>query len=80
MNGNLTDKDVSALKEVFERVTYKLPDAMVKEIQAIFEASRRNCLKCVWWDTPGDMCEKYKQKPPTNVLVSGCSEFDDIPF
>lgn len=80
MNGNLTEKDIEAIKGVFERVNYKLPDAMVREIRFIFEESRRNCLKCIAWDHKMEMCEKYKQRPPIKVMVEGCSEFDNIPF
>lgn len=80
MNGKLTNEDIKALKAIFETVTYKLPAAMVKEINSIFEESRRNCLKCIWWMPIDEICEKYKQKPPLNVIVVGCPDFDDIPF
>lgn len=80
MNGNLTEHDIKAIKDVFERVTYKLPDAMVKEIGIIFEESRRNCLKCVWWDYKQPICTKYGELPPLDVIVEGCPDYDILPF
>lgn len=80
MNGNLTEEDIKAIKDVFERVTYKLPDAMVREIRFIFEESRRSCLKCTEWQPIDEICDKYKARPPLKVIVSGCPDYDNIPF
>lgn len=43
----------------------------------------QNCLNCMSWDYGNDYCGKYKAKPPTEVIVNSCPEYDDdgqVPF
>lgn len=39
------------------------------------------CLSCDYWQHKDEFCEKFKARPPADVIVTGCPEFmDDIPF
>lgn len=38
----------------------------------------RSCLKCMNWEN--EMCKKFKQRPPTKVIIEGCEHHDFIPF
>lgn len=42
----------------------------------------RNCLTCAHWiEDENPMCGKYKMRPPTKIIVSGCEDHtDNIPF
>ena len=40
----------------------------------------RNCTQCMYWNSKADKCNKFNVKPPTEILVKGCSEFELIPF
>lgn len=43
----------------------------------------KNCLNCNHWNYGEDQCGKFKAKPPTDVIVNSCSDYDDnddIPF
>lgn len=43
----------------------------------------QNCLNCKHWDFAGDICGKFKTKPPTDIIVNSCPEYEDgfdIPF
>lgn len=40
-----------------------------------------SCISCEHWNAKDERCEKYKVRPPTNVIVLGCDEWVwDIPF
>lgn len=39
------------------------------------------CLNCMYFKETEDLCELFKAKPPTHVIVTGCKDhLDDIPF
>lgn len=43
----------------------------------------KNCLNCTHWSLSKDWCDKYKTKPPTDILIYACPSHDDdedIPF
>jgi hypothetical protein len=41
----------------------------------------RSCLNCSEWNKDLDLCFKFKVKPPTKVIVTGCEHHSDvIPF
>lgn len=41
----------------------------------------QTCLNCHHCDQVNDQCGKYKMKPPMNVVIGGCAEWEcDIPF
>ena len=46
----------------------------------LLEDHFHNCTECYHWDDKGDKCNKFNVKPPTKILVKGCSEFELIPF
>lgn len=39
-----------------------------------------NCLNCHYWKDKEEICGKYNQRPPAQIIVSGCPEHTDIPF
>lgn len=43
----------------------------------------QNCLNCMNWSYSKDVCAKYGVKPPTDIIVNSCPEYEDseeIPF
>jgi hypothetical protein len=32
----------------------------------------RNCLNCEFWNKEKDECKKFKVRPPTEIIVTGC--------
>ena len=43
----------------------------------------KNCLNCTHWDYGKDQCGKFNAKPPTDIIVYSCPQYednDDIPF
>jgi hypothetical protein len=43
----------------------------------------QNCLNCMNWDYPNDQCKKYQVKPPAEIIVNSCPDYQDdgeIPF
>lgn len=40
-----------------------------------------SCLNCEHWDKKPEQCRKFGMKPPLEVIVYGCAEWEqDIPF
>ena len=39
-----------------------------------------SCLNCRHFDAKQEKCQPADQRPPAEVLVYGCSEWDDVPF
>lgn len=40
-----------------------------------------SCINCINWDNKPEECVKFKQRPPAEVIVLGCAEWEqDIPF
>lgn len=62
--------------------------AIAYAIEKIFKVGRigypyRNCLNCISWNFDMDGCNKFQQKPPTEIIVYSCEHYednDDIPF
>jgi hypothetical protein len=43
----------------------------------------QNCLNCMNWNHDEDLCGKYAAKPPTEIIVNSCPDYQDdgeIPF
>ncbi len=43
----------------------------------------QNCLNCMNWKYDLDLCGKYNLKPPTDILINSCPDYQDdgeIPF
>ena len=43
----------------------------------------RSCLTCTVWQSKEEMCGKWKQRPPAEVIANGCDDYfdqDDTPF
>lgn len=43
----------------------------------------QNCLNCMNWDFGKDQCKKYQAKPPAEIIVYSCPDYQDdgeIPF
>jgi hypothetical protein len=80
MKSNISDKDAEQVASVIKGISQVLPDKIAAEVSLLFARSRQHCLDCIKWNAPGEYCEKYNQKPPLDVIVKGCREFDDIPF
>ena len=40
----------------------------------------RHCTDCYNWDEEKEVCKLCNQRPPANVIVKGCDQFDEIPF
>ena len=43
----------------------------------------QNCLNCMNWDYAGDKCKKYDAKPPAEIIVYSCPDYQDdgeVPF
>lgn len=39
------------------------------------------CPNCEHWDSKTEFCGKYQMRPPANVIVIGCVDYDaGIPF
>ena len=38
----------------------------------------QNCLNCMHWSAGSDLCVKYNQKPPTEILIYSCPSYEDI--
>lgn len=60
------------LQQLFERLFNACHD----------EGLFRNCTQCMHWAERGEICAKYNVRPPVNVIVRGCKDFqaDEIPF
>lgn len=41
----------------------------------------QTCLNCLHCDRANDQCGKFKAKPPMNVVIGGCQDWEcNIPF
>lgn len=41
----------------------------------------RNCLNCDHWNFDMDGCNKFRAKPPTDIIVYSCEQWEqEIPF
>jgi len=80
MSTKFKDRDAEQIASILKGLSKVLPDKIAAEVSLLFARSRQHCLDCIKWNTPGEYCEKYNQKPPLDVIVKGCPEFDDIPF
>lgn len=36
------------------------------------------CLTCVHWQPQGEICGKYRVRPPAQVIAYGCPEWSDL--
>lgn len=63
-------------------------NAIKYAIEKIFRVGRigfpyQNCLNCKFWDINKDLCGKYNSRPPTEIIVYSCPQYEDnedIPF
>lgn len=56
----------------------KLVKMIVDEMEAkgIFDT----CLNCVHWHETKEICTKFNERPPAEVIIHGCEHHDVIPF
>lgn len=43
----------------------------------------QNCLNCKHWNYGDEICNKYNARPPTEIIIYSCPEYEDngdIPF
>ncbi len=61
-------RNINLSKSLFDRV--------------IDEIKRQCCPNCMNWNKYKELCIKYNQRPPAEVIVRGCESFeeDEIPF
>lgn len=63
-------------------------NAIKYAIEKIFKVGRvgflyRNCLNCTHWDLGKDLCGKFNSRPPTEIIVYSCPQYEDnsdVPF
>lgn len=56
---------------------------MNKQLHNTIYHPYQNCLNCTHWNYGEDVCGKFKAKPPTDILIYSCPEYEDdkdIPF
>lgn len=39
-----------------------------------------NCTTCMFWNEKKEICDKFKERPPTNIIIHGCEYHETIPF
>jgi hypothetical protein len=39
-----------------------------------------NCTTCMHWNEKEEICNKFKQRPPAKVIITGCEHHELIPF
>jgi hypothetical protein len=40
-----------------------------------------SCINCDYWLKAEELCDRYKVRPPANVIVTGCNTWtDEVPF
>jgi hypothetical protein len=62
----------------------KIPQIDIPRLQMreILAGRWRCCWNCDNWSHKHEVCDKYKEKPPTEVIIVGCCEWfaSGIPF
>lgn len=64
-----------------------MEETIRREIQRMFKSEQsqypyRNCLNCTNWNFDMDGCNRFKAKPPTEIIVYSCEQWEEerIPF
>lgn len=62
------------------------PYGKLMDFFALFQRSDvyASCVTCLNWDSKGELCKKFKVRPPADIIVNSCVEhYEDeaeIPF
>jgi hypothetical protein len=64
-----------------EKYMRDLADNLVTKVHRDFDALRKNCVTCEFFDDKQELCTIFKARPPATVIVKGCDRYEnEIPF
>jgi hypothetical protein len=61
----------------------ELQTALTRILNSRIGIPYQSCLNCKHWHFGKDLCGKFNTRPPTDIIVYSCDDYedsDDIPF
>ena len=71
---------MSSSPPVTQQQAEAVAEKAIDGIRTLLHTSKKCCLTCDHWKKDREICGKWNQKPPLQVICYGCPDYVNTPF